>query len=175
MFRLKCYSLMLKAPLDADHRSNKIWQKTYGEKHDGWHIWTFHLQAGIKGKGRVFLKESGLTLGVPLSQGCDCIWRPAVSLSVYFLIYFVDLVQQLHMALFNYGNWGKCTLWSVIFMASHIFRQAQTFSINEADICDFLVEWFIKDTDVRRTMLLKINRTTMSCKLKNVYMIVFLF
>ncbi len=81
----KCYSLVLKAPLDADHRSNKIWQRTYREKHDGWHIWTFHLQAGIKGEGRVFLKESELTLSVP--QGRDCIWRPAGSRYISLTLY----------------------------------------------------------------------------------------
>lgn len=26
---------------------------------------------------------------------------------VYFLIHFIDLVQQLHTALFNCGNWGE--------------------------------------------------------------------
>lgn len=80
------FQVMLKAPLDAVQRLNKIWQRTCREKHDGWHIWTFHLWAGIKGAGRVFLKESGLTLGIPLSQGHDCIWRPAGLVCIFWYI-----------------------------------------------------------------------------------------
>lgn len=174
MFRLKCYSLMLKAPLDADHRLNKIWQRTYGEKHDGWHIWTFHLQAGIKGEGRVFLKESGLTLGVPLSQGRDCIWRPAGSRCIFWYISLTLYSSCTRHCLttgtgenIHYDQWFSCLL---IF-----FDERRLLVSMKLIFVIFLVEWFIKDTEVRRTMLLKINRTTMSCKLKNVYMIVFLF
>lgn len=86
MFILKCYSVMLKAPLDAVQRLNKIWQRTCREKPDGWHIRMFHLWAGIQGEGRVFLKESGLTLGVPHSQGHDCIWRPAGLVCIFWYI-----------------------------------------------------------------------------------------